>query len=168
MDVTAMFEAGIIGEDDRIELEQGAIIVMSPIGPAGPTRGRGRPRCHTPRDGGEQNEAGGRRGARRALMPRSDEQLLSTRVAVPEHVVRRSFGEETIALNLESGLYHGINATAAVMLDALAEGTPPAAVATEIAAAAAQPLERVERDLLVLLRALDERGLITLHDDDPG
>lgn len=33
-DVMTMVEAGIIHEDERIELEEGVIIVMSPIGPS--------------------------------------------------------------------------------------------------------------------------------------
>ncbi len=101
-------------------------------------------------------------------MSYSDEQLLQARVKVPEHVVRRAFANETVVLNLHSGQYHGLNATAAAMIDALEGGEHPVAIAARIAAAAGQPAERVETDLVTLVRALAERGLVELDGDDPA
>lgn len=101
-------------------------------------------------------------------MSYSDGQLLQARVKVPEHVVRRAFADETVVLNLQSGQYHGLNATAAAMVDALEGGEPPVAVAARISAAAGQPAERVQADLVALLRCLAERGLVELDGDDPA
>lgn len=88
------------------------------------------------------------------------EELLDSHITVPDHVVRREFPEETVVLNLESGKYHGLNETAAVMLDALEKGATPGEAAARIAEDAGQPEERVRTDILTLVAALDERGLI--------
>ena len=47
--------------------------------------------------------------------------LLTCKVTVPQHVVYRSFPTETVVLNLNTGKYHGLNATAGRMLDELEE-----------------------------------------------
>ena len=90
--------------------------------------------------------------------------LLHARVNVPEHVVRREFAEETIALNLRTGQYHGLNPTAALMLDALAAGAEPLAVAREVSERQGVAVERVQDDLVALLRALAERDLVELDE----
>jgi hypothetical protein len=95
-----------------------------------------------------------------------DAPLLHARVAVPEHVVRRRFAEESIALNLRTGQYHGLNETAAEMLDSLAGGEDAEVVAQEIAARAGVPAERVRADMLALLHALVDRDLVEVHDRD--
>ena len=59
-------------------------------------------------------------------------------VRVPDHVVYRDFAEQTVALNLQTGRYHGLNQTAAAMLGALRE-------APSVAAAAAAARARVGR-----------------------
>lgn len=101
-------------------------------------------------------------------MSRTDQQLLSARVSAPDHVVRRAFAEETIALNLRSGRYHGLNPMAAEMLERLLAGEPAHELATSIAARAREPVERVRADLLTLLRTLEERGLVAVDDAPPG
>ena len=95
-----------------------------------------------------------------------DDPLLRCRITVPEHVVRRRFAEESIALNLRTGRYHGLNETAAAMLDALEAGADPVALAGEIAAASGEPRERVATDLATLMRALAERELVEVHEPD--
>jgi hypothetical protein len=92
--------------------------------------------------------------------------LLQARVAVPEHVVRRRFAEESIALNLRTGQYHGLNATAAEMLDALSAGEEPERVAAAIAQRTGAPLEQVQNDLLALLHGLLDRDLVEVHGGD--
>src|SRR5436190_998507 len=58
----------------------------------------------------------------------ADDALLRARISVPDHVVLRRFADDCIALNLSTGQYHGLNETAAAMLDARWS----AAVATRI------------------------------------
>ena len=71
-----------------------------------------------------------------------------TRVSVPTHVVRRAFAEETDRRSTcDTGRYHGLNATAAEMLDALEAGATVAATAARIAGETGEPVARVEADL---------------------
>jgi hypothetical protein len=92
-----------------------------------------------------------------------DNQVLAARVRVPEHVVLRDFQDETVILNLESGMYHGLNATAAKMLETLSSGVPVSEAVDRLATEFGQPRETIERDVLGFCRTLSERGLI-LHD----
>ena len=102
------------------------------------------------------------------MRPESEDPILRARVALPEHVVHREFPEETIVLNLRTGRYHGLNPTAGRMLAALGAGATVADAVAPLAAELGQPAQTVERDLLELCRALDERGLIELHEPAAG
>jgi hypothetical protein len=90
-------------------------------------------------------------------------EILTARVTLPEHVVRREFPEETIVLNLRTGLYHGLNATAAAMLEALEDGAPVGETAERLARHFGQPSERVSADLVTLVGTLRERDLVEIH-----
>jgi hypothetical protein len=89
--------------------------------------------------------------------------LLSGRISVPEHVVYRDFADETVILNLETGMYHGLNATAAKMLETLGAGIPVSEAIDRLSSEFDQPREVIERDVLSLCRTLEDRGLIA-HD----
>ena len=91
-----------------------------------------------------------------------DQALLTARPQIPEHVAERSFGGESVALNLHSGQYHGLNGVAARMFEALREATAVGDVVEPLAAEFEQPREVIERDLLRLVRTLSERGLVEL------
>jgi hypothetical protein len=95
-----------------------------------------------------------------------DRDLLATRIRVPAHVVYREFADETVILNLESGQYHGLNATAAKMLEVLESASSVDEAVDRLAEAFAQPREVVEPDVLTLCRALSDRGLIANHASD--
>jgi hypothetical protein len=86
--------------------------------------------------------------------------LLATKVKVPQHVVYRSFPSETVVLNLQTGRYHGLNATAGQMLDALGRADCVRDAAAELASAYQQPQDVIENDLCELCTSLLERGLI--------
>lgn len=86
--------------------------------------------------------------------------LLAGRVTVPRHVVYRSFPSETVVLNLETGKYHGLNATAGRMLEALERAATVRDAATDLAAQYDRAEPTIERDLCELCSALLERGLI--------
>lgn len=96
----------------------------------------------------------------------SEEAILRARVAVPEHVVHRKFPEETIVLNLQTGQYHGLNATAGRMLAALDADTTVGDAVDPLAEELGQSPDTVQRDLVDLCRRLGERGLIEL--DEPA
>lgn len=96
-------------------------------------------------------------------MELNDETIRGARVAVPGHVAQRAFAAETVALNLKTGRYHGLNGTAARMLSELAQGDTVADTAVRLADALGERRELVERDIVELCRSLAERGLIELH-----
>jgi hypothetical protein len=85
---------------------------------------------------------------------------LDGKLRVPDHVVYRSFPGETVALNLNTGRYHGLNPVAGRMIEVLAESEGLSAAATALAAEYGQPPERIEADLRKLCTDLAARGLI--------
>jgi hypothetical protein len=85
------------------------------------------------------------------------------RVTVPSDVVRRSFGEETVLLNLGSGHYHGLNTIAGYMLDLLEASGDAAATAEQVARECGVPVDTVREDLAELCAKLAERGLIDVQ-----
>ena len=91
--------------------------------------------------------------------------MLSWRVRVPEHVVHREFPDQTVILNLESGMYHGLNETATRMLEVLQASDRADAAIDQLCAEYGQPREVIEPDVLELCHTLSERGLIV---DDGG
>jgi hypothetical protein len=91
-----------------------------------------------------------------------DRELLAARPRVPDHVVARGFGDESVALNLSSGRYHGLNEVAALMFERLREAQAVGDVVEPLATEFGQPREVIERDLIALVRGLEERGLVEL------
>ena len=88
------------------------------------------------------------------------DELLRAHVRVPEHVVYRDFGDETVILNLESGNYHGLNRTAALMVDVLGKSPTVDDAIGSLVEQTGQPRDVIEPDVVRLCRALSERGLI--------
>ena len=88
--------------------------------------------------------------------------LLDVAIVVTEHVIFRSFAQETVALNLKTGTFHGLNPTAGRMVELAAR----ARLAREAVPALAQeygvPEERITTDLENLLRLLVDRGLVEI------
>jgi hypothetical protein len=92
---------------------------------------------------------------------RKDE-LLDAEVRFPEHVVFRSFATETVALNLQTGKFHGLNVTAGRMVELLTRSRRPRDAIGPLADEYAVPQAQIERDLEALLALLLERELIQL------
>lgn len=95
-----------------------------------------------------------------------DDALLSARVRVPDHVVYRSFAAETVVLNLETGLYHGLNLTAGRMLGALDELGSVEIAAETLAGEYERPIGDVQRDLCKLCEALLDRRLLVIESQE--
>ena len=89
-------------------------------------------------------------------------QLPSGRISVPDGVVRRSFGDEPVLLNLATGHYHGLNPTGGYMVALLEETGDAQATAHRTSDELGVPLERVQADLAALLDALSARGLVEI------
>lgn len=96
------------------------------------------------------------------------EALADAVIAVPQHVVYRSFPSETVILNLQTGRYHGLNATAGKMLDALEQSRNLRDAAAKVSATYKQERAVVEQDMCELCRLLLERGLIEVERGVPG
>jgi hypothetical protein len=94
--------------------------------------------------------------------------LLDLNVTVPEHVVYRSFPSETVVLNLQTGRYHGLNTTAAHMLEELQRAGSVRAAAVTLAARYEMPSAEIEQDLCDLCATLLDRGLIEADDGSPA
>ena len=99
-------------------------------------------------------------------MEADDRELLAARPRVPAHVVERGFGDESVALNLRSGQYHGLNGVAALMFERVRDAPTVGDVVGPLAEEFGQPREVIERDLLGFVRGLAERGLVELDDAD--
>lgn len=93
---------------------------------------------------------------------------LQARASVPRHVVYRRFAAETIVLNLETGTYHGLNATGGRMLELLESCAHVAEAAELFAEAHGRELAEVEADVMAFCERLRQRGLIVLTFDASG
>jgi hypothetical protein len=89
--------------------------------------------------------------------------LLGAQARVPDGVVYRTFASETVVLNLETGLYHGLNPTAGRMLETIERVGSVGAAAEALADEYARPLPDVQRDLCKLCQALVERRLLIVE-----
>lgn len=87
-------------------------------------------------------------------------------VRVPPHVVFRHFAAETVVLNLETGLYHGLNPTAGRMLEALIQEDSFAEAARSLSGELDVAQAILLDDLTGLVDQLLERGLIVVEGLD--
>jgi Coenzyme PQQ synthesis protein D (PqqD) len=99
---------------------------------------------------------------------RRTSELLDLRARIPEHVVHRDFPGETVVLNVETGQYHGLNATAGRMLTALEGADSIGSAVIALAREFGMPRTEIERDLSGLCLALADRGLVELGDARAG
>lgn len=97
-----------------------------------------------------------------------NEMLLAARLRLPQHVVYRAFPAETVMLNLQTGRYHGLNATAGRMLAELEQAQSVREAAVALAGVYQQEQELIERDLCALCRSLLERELIESDGGPPS
>lgn len=93
----------------------------------------------------------------------SHETLLRAAARIPDHVVHRSFAQETVVLNLETGTYHGLNHTAGRMLEVLEEKSSVAQTARTLSDEFRRPLGEIEADLCRFCEQLTLRGLLEIE-----
>jgi hypothetical protein len=92
--------------------------------------------------------------------------LLSSRLRVPRHVVYRSFPSETVVLNLDTGRYHGLNVTAAHMLEVLEAADTVRDAVGLLARDYEREVTAIREEVCRLCRALVQRGLVELDARD--
>jgi hypothetical protein len=73
------------------------------------------------------------------------------------------FGDQLVLLNLQTGQYHGLNATARRMFELMVERSGTAGVIDDLAREYGRPKEELQADLTSLCDALTGRGLLELE-----
>jgi Coenzyme PQQ synthesis protein D (PqqD) len=89
--------------------------------------------------------------------------ILELRARVPDHVVHRQFAEETVVLNLKTGLYHGLNVSGGRMMELLERAPTVGSAAIDLAKEFGQPLETIQTDLAGFCAAMAQRELLVLQ-----
>jgi hypothetical protein len=86
--------------------------------------------------------------------------LRDARLSVPPSVVYRNFAKETVVLNLDTGLYHGVNPTGGHMLATVEACGTIREAAQKLSAEYEVPAAQLESDLCEFCDALIQRGLL--------
>ena len=85
---------------------------------------------------------------------------LSDRVKIPEEVLARQVGDETVMLDLAKGTYFGLDPVGARIWQLLGEGKTLAQVCEAMIDEYDVSRDDIERDVMRLVEELIERGLI--------
>ena len=88
---------------------------------------------------------------------------LSDRVTVPESVMARQVGEQTVILDLASGVYFGLDAVGTRIWSLLEEGRSLEEVCAAMGDAYDAPRDEIEHDLLELVGNLADKKLVDLR-----
>jgi len=88
------------------------------------------------------------------------------RIRLSDNVAHRSFGEETVLLNLDTGQYHGLRGSGGRMLEVLMTTADLDLAAHQVAQEYGQPLDTVRRDMETLCRGLADRELVVIEDGE--
>jgi hypothetical protein len=90
--------------------------------------------------------------------------VLAAKATLPEHVVFRSFAQETVVLNLDTGTYHGLDPVGGRLLEILPLVGDVREAVAKIAEEYSTPVAVVEADVVEFCLALQTRGLIRLDE----
>ena len=100
-------------------------------------------------------------------MPFGDKRLrqetdmdLDTRLTAPPQVLSRLVGDETVLLNLESGIYFGLDGVGKSIWEAVSEGKTLAETIDVIVAEYDVSEQQAQNDVLEFAANLVERGLL--------
>jgi len=85
---------------------------------------------------------------------------LSDKIAVPEQVLARQVGDETVMLDLANGTYFGLDPVGARIWQLLVEGETLEQVCDIMTGEYEVSRDDIERDVLNLVEELVKRGLI--------
>lgn len=88
---------------------------------------------------------------------------LTDKVTIPEQVMARQVGEETVILDLASGTYFGLDPVGARIWQLLGEGRTLAEVCESMLAEYKVSRDEIERDVNELLAALVDKSLIKVE-----
>ncbi len=88
---------------------------------------------------------------------------LSDRITVPGNVMARQVGEQTVILDLASGIYFGLDAVGTRIWSLIEEGRSLEEICAALADAYDAPRDEIERDLLDLVGNLAGKKLVDLR-----
>jgi hypothetical protein len=92
------------------------------------------------------------------------ERLQTCRVSVPNHVVHRGFASEAVLLNVQTGIYYGMDEIGTRFFDVLREcGDVPSAMAI-LTKEFQAPIEQIRKDMVRYCSELQKLGLIGLRE----
>lgn len=91
------------------------------------------------------------------------EQIKASRVVVPRHVVYRVLVSETVLLNIETGLYHGLDEIGSRFFEVILESPDLRAAVGALVQEFEAGEERIRADLIGYCLELLDRGLIELE-----
>jgi hypothetical protein len=87
---------------------------------------------------------------------------MSERVTIPQNVVFKKVGDETVLLDFELGVYYGLDEVGTRVWELLAEGKTIAEAIETIADEYEVDADQARRDLDALLGELSAKGLVRL------
>ena len=85
---------------------------------------------------------------------------LDSVLRIPPQVMSREVGDETVLLDLESGMYFGLDGVGKLIWESVSEGQSLARVAEAIVADYDVDAEQAQSDVLEFAAELVERGLL--------
>ena len=85
---------------------------------------------------------------------------LDTKLKIPTHVMSRLVGDETVLLNLETGLYFGLDGVGQVIWESVSAGENLRSAVAMIVAGFDVDEDQAAADVLAFAGTLVERGLL--------
>ena len=85
---------------------------------------------------------------------------LATRLRIPSQVISRLVDDETVVLDLESGMYFGLDGVGKRIWESLAEGRRLGEIVTIIVGEYEVDESQAQQDVLSFAHELVERGLL--------
>ena len=85
---------------------------------------------------------------------------LDTRLTVPPQVLSRAVGDETVLLNLESGIYFGLDGVGKLIWEAVSAGSNLGSAVNAVVAEYEVDESQAAADVLEFAGTLVERGLL--------
>ena len=97
----------------------------------------------------------------RMLLPLDVDMDLDTRLSIPPQVMSRRVGDETVLLDLESGLYFGLDGVGDLVWQSVSNGGPLGEAVDNIVAEYDVDRAQAEADVLAFAGTLVQRGLLS-------
>lgn len=104
--------------------------------------------------------------ARNADKPLEWADVRDVSVRVPGHVIRRDLVSETVLLNVQTGVYYGLDEIGGRFFTHLSQSSTVDAAVAALSTEFDAPLERIREDTVLYCSELLARGLIELERSD--